>query len=464
MFDLFQTLGERPSGRAPAVADFDCPVGTRKFHEGIGSLDLLRALRASRQQRRPLSLAVHLPSRLRFATCSPLASACQCGEIDGYLQRLTYEMGLASCHLGAGRRVEQLCLTGGTPVIAHLQRLMNDLRKRFDFCEYDSGDHSIEVDLHHTDWSTMGLIRDQGFTQVSIGVPDIGSDRDLSVDCYKNPAPIQSLIDAARTFGFRSINIDLGYGHAWQTPHSFALKLASLIELEPDRLHVFDYARAPYRYRSKNAAVAGAFCSDAIKDTLRRICCEQLIGAGYHYIGLGQFVRADDDLAVAQEHGRLHRDCRGFTRHGCCDHLGFGLSAITRIEHLYVQNTAELPHYFQQLDAGQLPVSRGWRCEAADQVRSAVTEQLSCDLELDIPAIEARFALVFRDYFATLWPTLEQLHAKGLIELSSRFIGILPAGRLSVDAICNLFDPDPHDNDLPAHGTFDPPLGQVNPS
>src|SRR3546814_1824693 len=55
-----------------------------------------------------------------------------------------------SCHLGAGRRVEAFCLTGGTPVIAHLQRLMDDLRKRFEFCEYDSAEHSIEVDLHHT--------------------------------------------------------------------------------------------------------------------------------------------------------------------------------------------------------------------------------------------------------------------------------------------------------------------------
>ncbi|MBC3372955.1 coproporphyrinogen III oxidase [Pseudomonas sp. SWRI92] len=436
MFDLFHTLDES----APAVAQADCPIGARKFHPGIGSLDLLRGLRSSRQKRRPLSLAVHLPSRLRLASCSTLASVCRCGEIDGYLQRLTYEMGLVACHLGSGRRVEQFCLTGGTPVITHLQRLMSDLRKRFDFCE--SGDHSIEVDLHHTDWSTMGLIRDQGFTHVSIGVPDIGRDSELSVDCYQNPAPIHSLIDAARTFGFRSINIDLGYGHAWQTPQSFAQKLATLIELEPDRLYVFDYARAPYRYRSKNASEVGAFCSETDKGAMRRSCCEQLLEAGYHYIGLGQFVRADDDLAVAQEHGRLHRNCQGFTRHGCCDHVGFGLSAITQIEHLYVQNTDDLLQYCQQLDAGQLPVCRGWRCEAQDLIGATVTEQLSCDLELDIPAVERRFGLVFREYFAGVWPLLEQLHVQGLIELSSRFIGILPAGRLSVDAICNLFDPE----------------------
>ncbi|WP_237149604.1 hypothetical protein [Pseudomonas mediterranea] len=222
-----------------------------KFHGGVGSLDLLRGLRHSRQKRRPLSLSMHLPSRLRHPSCSSLASVCQCAGIDVYLQSLMHEIGLVGCHLGTGRRVDQFWLTGGTPVIVHLQRLMDELRKRFDFSE--SGDQGIELDLHRTDWSTMGLIRDQGFTHASIGVPDMGGDRDLSVDSYQNPAPIHSLIDAARTFGFRSISIDLGYGHAWQTPHSFALKLATLIELEPDRLHVFDYARAPCRYRSTDA-------------------------------------------------------------------------------------------------------------------------------------------------------------------------------------------------------------------
>jgi oxygen-independent coproporphyrinogen-3 oxidase len=37
---------------------------------------------------------------------------------------------------------------------------------------------------------------------------------------------------------------------------------------------------------------------------------------------------------------------------------------------------------------------------------------------------------------------LEQLSRDGLIELSDRFISILPAGRPHVDAVCNLFEKD----------------------
>jgi oxygen-independent coproporphyrinogen-3 oxidase len=69
-----------------------------------------------------------------------------------------------------------------------------------------------------------------------------------------------------------------------------------------------------------------------------------------------------------------------------------------------------------------------------------VMERLACDQELDIRAIERRFGLVFSRYFSSVWPLLEQLSRDGLIELSDRFISILPAGRQEVDAICSLFE------------------------
>ncbi|APC19340.1 coproporphyrinogen III oxidase [Pseudomonas frederiksbergensis] len=288
----------------------------------------------------------------------------------------------------------------------------------------------------------MGVLRDQGFNRVSIGVPDIGADSEMSVACYQNPAPIHSLIDAARTFGYRSINVDLGFGRAWQTPESFSLKLATIIELEPDRLLVFDYARPPQRYRPVTGDEIRELCCQDDKGAMRQICFDQLISAGYHYIGLGQFVRPDDDLAIAQERGRLRRHCQGFTRHGYCDHVGFGLGGISQIDDLYTQNTDALERYQQQLDMDQLPTCRGWRCESGGQVRQMVMERLACDLELDIHAIETRYGLIFRQYFSSIWPVLEQLSRDGLIELSDRFISILSAGRPEVDTICNLFEKD----------------------
>ncbi|MNI13406.1 Oxygen-independent coproporphyrinogen-III oxidase [compost metagenome] len=440
MLDFFPTPGEPVARCYQGVLDPNCHSDSQKFHNGIGSLDLLRAVRVSRQKRRPLSLNVQLPSNLKPSYCTPPDAVGEQAAIEQYFDHLKREIDLVGCHLSPDQRVEQFHLGGGTPGIAQLQRLMSHLRRRFHFLEHESGDYSAEVDLQHTDWAIMGALREQGFNHVSIGVPDIDGECERSVACYQNPAPINSLIDAARTFGFRSVNVDLGFGHAWQTPGSFALKLKTIVELEPDRLMVFDYARPPRRYRPMIGDKVRALCSQDDKGAMRQICFEQLIAAGYHYIGMGQFVRPDDDLAIAQERGRLRRTCDGFTRHGFCDHIGFGLGAISQIDDLYTQNTDEIARYQHQLGNDQLPTSRGWRFETGEQIRHTVTERLACDLELDIRAIERRYGLVFPRYFASVWPLLEQLNRDGLIELSDRFLSILPAGRQEVDVICNLFE------------------------
>lgn len=404
------------------VLDLACQTDTRRFHAGVGSLDLLRALRDSRQRQRPLALNLHWPT----------------SDVGGdYLHSLFQEIHLIGCQLGRRQPVDHFHLRGTTPAFAQVQQLMALLHERFNFLDHDRGDYCIDLDPWHMDWATMGLLRGQGFNHASIGVPDANREGPLCQARYQDPAPIESLVDAARTFGFRSVNIDLGYGHAWQTPASIELKLASLIALEPDRLQVFDYAHAPVRYQSQQPQ---AFCSESDKSAMRRLCFQHLAAAGYHYIGLGQFARADDDLKQAQERGRLSRNCEGFTLHGYCDHVGFGLGAISQIDTLCVQNTADAREYREQLGNAQLATQRGWFRETSDPVRLHVAERLACDLELDVQAVERRYGLVFARYFAYLWPLLEALHRDGLIELSPTFIWLLPAGLPHVDGICALFE------------------------
>jgi len=87
MLDFFHDPGEI-ARCDQGVLDPNCHADTQKFHAGIGSLDLLRALRVSRQKRRPLALNVQLPSRLKPAFCSPREIACEHSGIEQYLQRL----------------------------------------------------------------------------------------------------------------------------------------------------------------------------------------------------------------------------------------------------------------------------------------------------------------------------------------------------------------------------------------
>ncbi|EFQ62814.1 oxygen-independent coproporphyrinogen III oxidase [Pseudomonas fluorescens WH6] len=406
------------AGHAQGVLDLNGHADRRRFHAGVGSLDVLRALRASRQCQRPLALTLHWPA-------SPPS--------DMYRRSLAQEIQLVGCHLGRRQPLDYLQWRGAAPIDA-VQALMTALRERFNFLEHGRGDYGIDLDPRHTDWAAVGLLRELGFNRVCIGVPDARAE-DAQAD-FRNPAPIQSLIDAARTFDFRSVSVDLGYGSAWQTLASFELKLASLIALEPDRLHVFDYAQPPSRYLAQPLQTLGA---EADKTAMRQMAFEHLDAAGYHYIGLGQFARGDDDLTQAQERGRLSRTCEGFSLHGYCDHIGLGLGAFSQIDTLCAQNTSAERPYAQALNNGQLATCQGWQRETGDALRDHVVERLACDLELDIQAIERRYGLIFSRYFAAIWPVLEQWDREGLIELSAQFLCVLPAGRRQVDELCAVF-------------------------
>lgn len=78
---------------------------------------------------------------------------------------------------------------------------------------------------------------------------------------------------------------------------------------------------------------------------------EALIQAGYQFIGMDHFARPDDELAIAQRQGRLHRNSQGYTTQGDSDLLGLGVSAISMLGDSYAQNQKALKSYYSSIEA-----------------------------------------------------------------------------------------------------------------
>ncbi|MCQ4297587.1 oxygen-independent coproporphyrinogen III oxidase [Pseudomonas stutzeri] len=416
-----------------------------QFNDKIGSFDLLHALRGSRQASRPLSLYVHLPF---------CANACYyCGrnnvvtsdrkQARAYLERLEREIELIACHLGKDQLVEQLHFGGGTPTfLSHeeLRRLMGHLRQHFNLQDDDHGDFSIEIDPREADWPTMGLLRELGFNRISIGVQDLDPDVQRAVNRTQTLEQTRTIIEAARTLQFHSLNIDLLYGLPLQTPARFATTLEAIIDLQPDRLSLFSYDHQPEQFATQRRISAGDLPSPSDKLAMLEQSINQLADAGYRYIGMDHFALPDDELAMAQEDGSLQRNFQGYTTHGHCDLVGLGVSAISQIGDLYCQNSSDVTEYQHQLDQNQLATAKGLRCKQDDQIRRAVIQSLICDFELDLKRIERDYSIDFQDYFCETWPLLEQMAADRLIEIADGHLVIQPVGRLLVRSICMLFD------------------------
>ena len=416
-----------------------------QFHEGIGQQDLLHALRNSRKALRPLSLYVHIPF------CAHVCYYCACnkvitkdrGRAQPYLHALEQEIGILGRHLDRRQVVEQLHFGGGTPTFLNhdeLRRLMQQLRQHFNLLNDNSGDYSIEIDPREADWSTMGLLRELGFNRISIGVQDLDPDVQRAVNRLQTLEETRSIIDAAHTLQFRSVNIDLIYGLPKQTTESFARTLEQIIALQPDRLSLFNYAHLPERFIAQRRIDDGELPIAAEKLTILQNSIVQLNAAGYRYIGMDHFALPDDELAIAQEDGRLQRNFRGYTSHGHCDLIGLGVSAISQIGELYCQNVGDLNLYQQALNTQQLATQRGLRCNADDLVRRAAIQQLLCNFRLDFSELEQTHSVNVRDYFSDIWPQLQQMAQDGLIRVDSQSISVQPAGRLLVRSLCMLFD------------------------
>ena len=429
----------------PAGARYACYPSTAQFHGGIGPFDLLHALRDSRKAQRPLSLYLHLPF------CAHVCYFCACnkvitkdrGRAQPYLRELAHEMAILGRHLDRAQTVEQLHIGGGTPTfLSHdeLRQLMSRLRKHFSLRDDDSGDYSIEIDPREADWSTMGLLRELGFNRISIGVQDLDPTVQRAVNRLQSLEETRAIVEAAHTLQFRSVNIDLIYGLPLQTPASFAATLGEIIALQPDRLSLFNYSHAPERFMPQRRIASGELPSPADKLAMLRGSIEQLSAAGYRYIGMELFALVDDDLACAQEDGSLQRNVQGYTRHGHCDLIGLGVSAISQVGDLYCQNSGDLAEYQQRLSKGQLATQRGLRCNGDDQLRREIIEQLLCNFRLRFVDIGQAHAIDFRHYFSAIWPQLQEMARNGLIALDDRGLEVSPAGRLLVRALCKLFD------------------------
>ncbi|MDD5633644.1 MAG: coproporphyrinogen III oxidase, partial [Methylococcales bacterium] len=148
----------------------------------------------------------------------------------------------------------------------------------------------------------------------------------------------------------------------------------------------------------------------------------------------------DDELAIAQREGKLHRNFQGYSTHSDCDLIGLGITSIGKVGNAYSQNVKELDEYDQLISQNKLPVFKGVELDDDDKLRGAVITQLICHFDLTFAAIEKKFSINFADYFAKELEALMHMQTDGLITLSALGIHVLPAGRLLIRNICMVFD------------------------
>lgn len=392
---------------------------------------------------KPLSLYFHIPF------CNTVCYYCACNKIvtkdhslsGKYLRYLDKEIGMQVAALAGVRQVTQLHLGGGTPTFLsddELRTLMASVRRHFELM--DGGEYSIEVDPRKVSPETVQLLAELGFNRMSVGVQDFEPCVQQAVNRVQSREEVETVIRAARENGFHSVSMDLIYGLPLQNLASVCRTLDTVLEILPDRISLYNYAHLPGLFMPQRRIDEAQLPPPDEKLEILQTAIARLTGAGYVYIGMDHFARPDDELAVAQRQGRLHRNFQGYSTRAECDLMAFGVSAISKIGPTYAQNVKTLDEYCAALDEDRLPVLRGLELTADDVLRRAIIQALMCHFELSIEAIEEAYLIKFREYFARELQDLKEMEAAGLLAVSDDWISVLPAGRLLVRAIAMVFD------------------------
>lgn len=416
-----------------------------EFHEGFQAADYRAACGRSNASGRPLSLYFHIPfcdTLCFYCACNKIATKDR-GQAQPYLDRLYRELELQGALFDRSRRVEQLHWGGGTPTFIsrdQMRELMDQTRRHFTLAEDDSGEFSIEIDPREADQDTVKLLRSLGFNRMSLGVQDFNPQVQRAVNRIQSEQETLTVLEAARSAGFRSISIDLIYGLPFQTVDSFLATLDRIIAVGPDRLSVFNYAHLPERFMPQRRINAADLPAPQVKLDILRTSIERLKDAGYLFIGMDHFARPDDELAQAQRDGTLYRNFQGYSTHADCDLIGLGVTSIGMVDNCYSQNQKTMETYQQALDRGQLPVLRGISLTRDDEIRRDLITRLICHFRLDYGTLERTWGIDFAEYFAAELPRLDGLAADGLLSADAKGIQVLPKGRLLIRNICLLFD------------------------
>ena len=391
---------------------------------------------------RDLGLCVHMPmSSTGCPACGRDGIVTAERNTDSrYLDYLDKELRLNSSCLDE-RTLVHLHWSGDTMALLRNDALGAAWR-RLDghFEQSDQTRCSIEIDPVAVDEQQVASTAEAGVNELCVNVRECEAGKQGCVDSGRLLAATESAVAAARRAGIGSVTVNLVFAVPGQTVMSFNQTLKKLLALQPERLSLQDYMRLPTAARPSRKDQPADPLAEETRVQLFSVAVMRLSDAGYVHIGMNQFARSDDELAVAQRQGRLHRNIQGYCSHGDCDVLGVGVASISAIGPTYSQNARSIDDYYSLLDDNVIPVTRGIELTTDDLARRTVMNALMCHFEVAFESVEIAHLLDFTSYFANELEELKAFADAGLVTIDDGWLSITDRGRYVVWTICRVFD------------------------
>ena len=394
-----------------------------------------------------ISFYIHVPfcrHLCHYCGCNSVAMA-QPKRIEEYFETLHQEIDLLLPHLRKDRRISQIHYGGGSPSsmpLALIRGINEHLLSAFS--TIDKPEIAIECHPGYLESNDWQYLLDSGFKRFSLGIQDFNTDVLRTVNRRPSLLPVTDIMEILRKGGAK-VNFDFIYGLPKQTTTEFISTIQTAISLLPDRLVTFSYAHLPSLFKRQMILEKAGLPLQTEKLKMFEEASKMLQSAGYVPIGMDHFVLPDDDLNVALQHHTLHRNFQGYCpRRITAQVYAFGVSGISQLDAAYAQNTKDISSYMAQVNAGQLPIQRGYALALWQRITREVIECIMCnnainwhDLaqRLHVSVDEIKQAIHYNE------AELQTLQADGLIAFDTDSVVITSDGLPFVRNVAAAFDP-----------------------
>ena len=394
-----------------------------------------------------ISFYIHVPfcrHLCHYCGCNSVAMA-QPKRIEEYFETLHQEIDLLLPHLRKDRRISQIHYGGGSPSsmpLALIRGINEHLLSAFS--TIDKPEIAIECHPGYLESNDWQYLLDSGFNRFSLGIQDFNTDVLRTVNRRPSLLPVADIMEILRKGGAK-VNFDFIYGLPKQTTTEFVSTIQTAISLLPDRLVTFSYAHLPSLFKRQMILEKAGVPLQTEKLKMFEEASKMLQSAGYVPIGMDHFVLPDDDLNVALQHHTLHRNFQGYCpRRITAQVYAFGVSGISQLDTAYAQNTKDISSYMAKVNAGQLPIQRGYALAPWQRITREVIECIMCNnainwhdmaQRLHVSVDEIKQAIHYNE------AELQTLQADGLIAFDADSVVITPDGLPFVRNVAAAFDP-----------------------
>jgi len=387
--------------------------------------------------REGISLYLHLPF------CESLCTYCGCnkkittnhGVEKEYMAAIAREWASYLSLMNEAPVIRELHLGGGTPTFFSPDNLERLLENIFSSAKIHP-DHAFSFEGHPNNTTREHLQRlyELGFRRVSYGVQDNDPEVQRIINRIQPLENVRRATSDAREIGYHSVNFDLIYGLPLQTEDRLRNTILQCIGLQPDRIAFYSYAHVPWTSRGQRLFDENDLPDTETKMRLYRLGKSLFTEHGYQDVGMDHFALPGDELNIAKQEGRLHRNFMGYTTQATQLLVGLGVSAISDAGVAFAQNEKTIHAYYAALQQEQLPVMRGFFLNEEDVAFRKYILDISC-----------RGAAVFQEEHLPLlrkysFPELEKLAADGLLQWNEKGLEVTALGWHFIRNICRAFD------------------------